>query len=206
VHITGHSLAAVLLAEALRLGLEAEQVLIQVGAFPAGAFDTRPRLRLPDMVELDAPWNFKEGGYEGYVGETKTPVDAMVNFADFTFFGWNLAQKRFKPTAKRGGYRYEWDPEARPGERVRLIGPDGAIRIVDDPHEIMAFVARSRTHAIGAEKRVGGAIRRVHDLARPPYEFGAGHVVGWTRPIQETTPFYTLLLDSFGIPYVSEQL
>lgn len=206
VHVTGHSLAAVLLAEALRLGLEAEQVLVQVGAFPAGAFDTRPRLRLPDMVEMESPWDSEEGGYRGYLENTETPVDAMVNYADITFFGWNLAQKRFKPTAKRGGYRYRWDPKAPPGEEVRLVGPGGTSRIVDDPHEIMAFVARSGTHAIGAEKRVRGVIRRVYDLARPPYEFGEGHVVGWTRPIQETTPFYTLLLDSFGIPYVSEQL
>ena len=206
VHVTGHSLGAVVLAEALHLGLEAEQVLIQVGAFPAGAFDDRPRLVLADMSDAPTPQRAEAGGYEGYLAAVETPVDAMVNFADVTFFGWNLAQKRMKPTAKRGGYRYRWDPDAPPGQRARLEGPNGASRIVEDPHEVMAFVARSRTHAIGAEKRVRGNIRRVYDLARPPYRFGTGHVVGWTRPAQETTAFYTLLLDSFGIPYVSEQL
>ena len=78
--------------------------------------------------------------------------------------------------------------------------------MVSDPHEIMAFMAKSKTHAIGAETRIQGHVRRVFDLARPPYNFQEGHVVGWTRPAQETTAFYNLILDIFNIAYVSELL
>jgi hypothetical protein len=46
----------------------------------------------------------------------------------------------------------------------------------------------------------------VFDLARKPHDFHTGHVVGWTRPVHETTAFYNLLLDVWNIAYVSELL
>jgi hypothetical protein len=208
VHVTAHSLGTVLLTEALKMGLEAEDALLQVGAIPAGAFDTRPMLTLPDMTDVVTPVTPDEGGYLGYIQSTRTPAYSMYNYADVTFFGWNIAQKQMKPTSKRGGYRYAWDSQAPPGERARLYYRKGLFgsdyRIVEDPHEIMAFIAKSKTHALGAETRVKGQIRRVFDLARTPFDFHTGHVVGWTRSAHETTQFYNLLLDIWNIAYVSE--
>jgi hypothetical protein len=210
LHVTAHSMGTVLLTEALKLGLEAEDALLQVGAIPAGAFDTRPVLTLPDMTDVVTPETPDEGGYLGYIESTKTPAYAMYNYADVTFFGWNIAQKQMKPTSKKGGYRYAWDSKAPPGERARLYYKKGLFgsdyRIVTDPHEIMAFIAKSKTHALGAETRVQGHIRRVFDLARTPFDFHTGHVVGWTRSAHETTAFYNLLLDIWNISYVSELL
>lgn len=210
LHVTAHSLGCVLLTEALKLGLEAEDALLQVGAIPAAAYDTREVLTLPDMADVVTPVTAEEGGFLGYIESTKTPAYTMYNYADVTFFGWNIAQKQMKPTSKRGGYRYAWDSRAEPGERARLYYRTGLFaskyRVVTDPHEIMAFIARSKTHAIGAETRVQGHIRRVFDLARTPFDFHTGHVVGWTRNIHETTQFYNLLLDIWNIGYVSELL
>jgi hypothetical protein len=210
LHVTAHSLGCVLLTEALKLGLEAEEALLQVGAIPASAYDTRPVLTLPDMADVDTPVTPDEGGFLGYVQSTKTPAYSMYNYADVTFFGWNIAQKQMKPTSKRGGYRYAWDSSAPPGERARLYYRTGLFgsdyRIVTDPHEIMAFIAKAKTHALGAETRVKGHIRRVFDLARSPFNFHTGHVVGWTRSAHETTQFYNLLLDIWNIAYVSELL
>lgn len=210
LHVTAHSLGTVMLTEALKLGLEAEDALLQVGAIPAAAYDTRPLLTLPDMVDVVTPVTAEEGGYLGYVESTKTPAYTMYNYADVTFFGWNIAQKQMKPTSKKGGYRYAWDSQAPPGERARLYYKTGLFgsdyRIVTDPHEIMAFIAKSKTHALGAETRVQGHIRRVFDLARSPFNFHTGHVVGWTRSAHETTAFYNLLLDIWNIAYVSELL
>jgi hypothetical protein len=210
LHLTAHSLGCVLLTEALKEGLEAEDALLQVGAIPAAAFDTRPVLTLPDMVDVVTPVAAEEGGYLGYIDSTKTPAYTMYNYADVTFFGWNIAQKQMKPTSKRGGYRYAWDSKAPPGERARLYYRTGLFssdyRIVTDPHEIMAFIAKSKTHALGAETSVKGHIRRVFDLARTPFDFHTGHVVGWTRSAHETTQFYNLLLDIWNIAYVSELL
>ncbi|MFV2089767.1 MAG: hypothetical protein ACC642_03850, partial [Pseudomonadales bacterium] len=208
LHITAHSLGAVLLTEAIKLGLEAEDALLQVGAIPASAYDTREVLTLPDMVNVVTPILPEEGGYQGYIKETHTPVYTMYNYADVTFFGWNIGQKQLKPTSKRGGFRYAWVSKAPPGERARLYYSTGwfssKYRIVTDPHEIMSFIAKSRTHALGAETRVRGHVRRVFDLARDPYDFHTGHVVGWTRSAQQTTAFYNLLLDIWNIAYVSE--
>jgi hypothetical protein len=207
LHITAHSLGAVLLTEAIKLGLEAEDALLQVGAIPASVYDTREVLTLPDMAGVATPWLAEEGGYHGYITDTRTPVYAMYNYADVTFFGWNIAQKQLKPTSKKGGYRYSWEPKAAPGERARLYYKTGLFgsdyRVVTDPHEIMAFIAKSKSHAIGAETRVKGHVRRVFDLARSPYNFHTGHVVGWTRNVHETTKFYNLLLDIWNIAYVS---
>ena len=210
LHVTAHSLGCVLLTEALKLGLEAESALLQVGAIPAAAYDTRPVLTLPDMADVVTPVTPDEGGYLGYIDSTKTPAYTMYNYADVTFLGWNIAQKQMKPTSKRGGYRYAWDSQAPPGERARLYFRKGLFgsdyRVVTDHHEIMAFIAKSKTHALGAETRVQGHIRRVFDLARSPFDFHTGHVVGWTRSAHETTAFYNLLLDIWNIAYVSELL
>ena len=199
-----------MLTEALKLGLEAESALLQVGAIPAAAYDTRPVLTLPDMADVVTPVTADEGGYLGYIESTKTPAYTMYNYADVTFFGWNIAQKQMKPTSKRGGYRYAWDAKAPPGERARLYYRTGLFgsdyRVVTDHHEIMAFIAKSKTHALGAETQVQGHIRRVFDLARNPFDFHTGHVVGWTRSAHETTAFYNLLLDIWNISYVSELL
>ncbi|MGE0621421.1 MAG: alpha/beta hydrolase [Pseudomonadales bacterium] len=210
LHLTAHSLGCVLLTEALKQGLQAEDALLQVGAIPAGAYDTRPVLTLPDMTEVVTPELPEDGGYLGYVEQTRTPAYSMYNFADVTFFGWNIAQKQMKPTSKRGGYRYAWDSKAPPEERARLYYRTGLFssdyRVVTDHHEIMAFIAKSKTHALGAETRVKGQIRRVFDLARSPFEFHTGHVVGWTRNAYQTTEFYNLLLDIWNIRYVSQLL
>jgi hypothetical protein len=208
VHVTAHSLGCVVLTEALKLGLEAESALLQVGAIPAAAYDTRDVLNLRDMVDVETPTLASEGGYLGYIEQTRTPVYTMYNYADATFFGWNIAQKQMKPTSKRGGYRYVWKANAPPGKRARLYYDTSWFtsdyRIVTDPHEIMAFVAKSKTHAIGAETRVSGHVRHVFDLARSPFEFHTGHVVGWTRGVQQTTAFYNLLLDVWNVAYISE--
>lgn len=210
LHVTAHSLGCVLLTEALKLGLEAEDALLQVGAIPAAAYDTRPLLTLPDMADVVTPVTPDEGGFLGYIESTRTPAYTMYNYADVTFFGWNIAQKQMKPTSKSVGYRYAWDSQAPPGERARLYYRTGLFgsdyRVVTDPHEIMAFIAKSKTHALGAETRVQGHIRRVFDLARTPFNFHTGHVVGWTRSAHETTAFYNLLLDIWNISYVSELL
>ena len=147
VHVTAHSLGNVLMMESLRLGLQAEDALFQVAAIPAGAVDTRPVLELADMQAIPTPLTPAEGGYHGYLVEAGSNVRmyTMYNYADVTFFGWNIAQKEMKPTRKRGGYRYEYRPDAPDGQKTVLIARKGAqsvTRPVTDPHEIMAFIAR----------------------------------------------------------------
>lgn len=209
VHVTAHSMGNVLLLEALKLGLEADNALLQVAAIPAGAVDSRDVLTLPDMAAIKTPDTADEGGWRAYLTETRTRLYSMYSYSDRTFIGWNIGQKQLKPTSM-GGARYLYRPEAEPEDRLilsyRKSRDSWGERPVTDPHESMAFIAQSKTHALGAEARVKGLIHDAFDLARQPYNFGPGHVAGWTRNPQQTTEFYILLLDIFSIPYTSALL
>ena len=44
------------------------------------------------------------------------------------------------------------------------------------------------------------------ELARSPFDFHTGHVVGWTRDVHQTTAFYNLLMDIWNIAYVSPRI
>jgi hypothetical protein len=123
---------------------------------------------------------------------------------DSTFYGWNIAQKRLKGGASLS-HRYIYRPDASGSERM-VLSHLGRERMVTDPDEARAFIARSRTHALGAEPRVRGSVHSVVDLSRAPYEFGHGHVVQWQWNPQRTTAFYNLVLDLFNIRYNSELL
>ncbi len=57
----------------------------------------------------------------------------------------------------------------------------------------MAFIARTRTKAVGALPSVGGVVFREVDLRGAPYNFGrnrADHSAQFNRNIQHTDAFY----------------
>jgi hypothetical protein len=206
VHVTAHSLGGVPLMSALRHGMQAENALFQVSAVPAEVFDTNPELVLPDMRDVVTPSDPEEGGYRGLLQKTGTRIYSLYNASDITFFGWNIAQKRLKGTAP--WFRsYAYIPDAPAGERLTLkTGLFGGSRPVTDADEARAHITRSRTHALGAEARVRGVVHASYDLDRPPYSFGAGHVVAWAWNPQQTTAFYNLVLDLFDIRYIGATL
>lgn len=75
-------------------------------------------------------------------------------------------------------------------------------RTVYDRHEIMAYVARSRTGPVGQVGVTGGAIHRAHDLGAAPFSFEwwrEDHSAQFRWDIQESMePFYSLLLRETG--------
>jgi len=207
VHVTAHSLGSVVLTEALRLGMVAEDAMFQVGAVPAGSLDPRDDLTLPEVRDLVTPDSADEFGYRGYLRTPHTRLYNMYNPSDHTWIGWNLAQHLIKPTHESGA-RYEYNPDASPSSRYMLkYRPDGEegwrTRQVTDHHEVMAFIARSKTHPIGGEARLEGPIEHKFDIGRPPFNFGHGHTVGWSWTPQRTVTFFNLILDAFNIAYKS---
>jgi hypothetical protein len=209
VHVTAHSLGNVVLLEALKLGMQPTDAMFQVGAISSSAVDPSEALTLPEMQAIDTPDTATEFGYRGYLAANPTPLYNMYNPSDHTWIGWNLAQHLMKPTHEKGA-RYRYHPEApletRYALEYRVEDQDGwASRPVTDPHEVMAFIARSKSHPIGGEARIGGPVEHVFDIGRPPYGFGHGHTVGWSWPPQQTTEFFNLLLDAFNIAHKSPQ-
>ena len=187
--------------------MQAEDAMFQVGAVSAGAIDPREELTLPEAQDLETPDFANEFGYRGYLDSPQTRLYNMYNPFDHTWIGWNLAQHLMKPTHEPGA-RYEYLPAAEPEKRYILRyrlddSEEWSTRPVTDRHEVMAFIARSRTHPIGGEARVSGPIQHAYDVGRPPYSFGHGHTVGWIWSAHRTVRFFNLLLDAFNIAHKS---
>ena len=128
-----------------------------------------------ELVRLEqttpTPYNYTELGYRGYLKDIKSGVGKNLvryyNSDDFwlatghTSFGlsvdWVSNQKGYKPNALISSLqRYWFYPAQPPGLQVVLedvVHPNTYTkeRTVTDPYESMAYAARSRTKAVGAE-------------------------------------------------------
>lgn len=202
IHLTAHSLGNVMMMEAIKLGADIEQAIFQVAAVPVEAFDERDSLKLPTMQHINTPEFAEEMGYEGYLAGTDARIYVLYNPRDVTFFGWNIIQKDAKPFRSLTR-RYVYRPDRPEGERIRLKYGLFFSRPVTDPHEAMAFVARARTHALGAESRTQGVVHETFDMDRKPFEHGKGHILMWSDDPQNQLPYYNLLLDLMNLRYNS---
>jgi hypothetical protein len=109
-----------------------------------------------------------------YNGQDYLLTSGMVN--------WELNQK-FKPDS----------PYSSDGTNVWDDGMP-----ITDSEVSRAFVARSRTKAVGAQSGLGGVINSSVDL-QTQFGFGsafAEHSAEWTRPIQTSRPYYLQVLES----------
>lgn len=202
VHLTAHSLGNVVMMEAIKLGANIEEAIFQVAAVPAEAFDERDILKLPTMAHINTPEFAEEMGYEGYLADTDERIYVLYNPRDVTFFGWNILQKEAKPF-RSWTRRYVYRPDQPEGERIRLKYGFFFSRPVTDPHEAMAYVARARTHALGAESRTRGVVHESFSMDRKPFEHGKGHILMWSDDPQNTLPYYNLLLDLMNLRHNS---
>jgi hypothetical protein len=199
VHVTTHSLGGVLLMEALKLGLVAEQALFQVSAVAAESFDPDESLIIPEMAERRMPRDAQAMGHAGYVAQTRTPIYSAYNPADVTWLGWNAAQRTTKPLAAFGSrYTYDTAGEAGGVLKLRRIGRD---RAIEDPHEAMALAVPARSQALGGEGRVAGVVEETFNLHHEPFGFATDHVAMWRWNPQKVLPYSNLILDVFNIPY-----
>jgi hypothetical protein len=76
--------------------------------------------------------------------------------------------------------------------------------LVTDPREVMAFCARPRSYAVGAQSGVLGVIHGDELDLTGQFQFGdsvADHSGQWKRSIQEVWNLYSILLDRLqGVP------
>lgn len=200
LHITCHSLGGVILAEALRLGLDFDNAIFQVSAVPAESFDSSATLLVPELVNTPTPRDNDRWGWADYIGSSNTRVYNFFNPHDITWVGWNLAQKEAKPYWKYNR-TYKYFPDEANGEHFRLKYWWFFSRPVKDRHEAMAYALNSKTQALGAEARVHGLVHQNFDLAKEPFEFGNDHVAAWRWNPQLVMPYFNLMLDVFNIPY-----
>lgn len=182
-NVIAHSMGGVVTSSAIRLGADVDNVLMMQAAVAASAYDSRSELNWSTLstAEADAPLQLKtpnlfsgDRGYGGMMGGRGARVFNYHNFADFALQTGNFAdtidvnwvqnqilQKPHWPGMSQPR-RYRWVPGAPasgPDLRYRLTHhqrADQIQRFVTQTHEILSYVARSRTRALGAEPRALG--------------------------------------------------
>jgi len=191
---------------------------------------------LESLVNKDAekptPNYYTELGYRGFLRDIRSGVrdnlKSYHNLDDFwlatgeTSTGlnvdWVTSQSDWKPAGLILNdivkYQYAYSPNRTDPSRIRVQTIYGAIRPVEDTHESMAYVARSRTRAIGAEhpstdpepgnpappNGTSLDLKTVYEFGRPRYD----HSGQFQRNIQQMysgsngtpfgTPFYKQLM------------
>jgi len=223
MNVAAHSAGNIIVGEALKQGLAIDNYALMQAAVPASCYDVRdqPGLLLQDdLVKKEksspTPDLAQDLGYRGYLanvqgnlvnfynpvdGALETGFDVEVVWKGIlvpTRLSYHIFQRKYKPFESEVKSDYDYDkernvpilhhPKVKPSKEKE--------RDVTNAHESMAFVARSRTKAAGAEGLTGGSIDSAVNLET---EFGFGntreeHSAQFNRNIQQKmTKFYRQL-------------
>jgi hypothetical protein len=207
ITIAAHSMGNVVTASALTGGMTLNKYLLMQAAIPAGCYDdavNNYQRFLTAETSRPTPDTTTEKGYRLFLQMAKGHVGSFVSFFNTDDFAlakgtiglvpgwpfevnWEKNEVDYKPDSIGAGY-YKYQ-----GNGVSYFTmPHANIRLVEDVHESLAFVARPRSKAAGAEPRNATVFGSVVDL-QAVCGFGADvddHSGQFTRPIQQLTPFY----------------
>jgi hypothetical protein len=203
----------------------------------AGEADVLSNSHVPELVNEErstpTPDQYTELGYRGFLrglpGRIERKVIAYQNIDDFWLASgttrgglkkvdWVSNQKAFKPNNLHGWNSfkaYAFYPDRAPNTQcVLAVSGVSNDRIVDDPHEAMAYIARSRTRALGAEPSgsnphppawSGVVNMKAYDfgVARPDhsgqFQRNIQRMYGNESGVPFEIPFFRQLLDDLGL-------
>jgi hypothetical protein len=209
INVAAHSMGGIVMAEALKrdVGLGRRSInhlVIMQAAVPAHCYDTT----LPNYVPfVSAETNILSmptpDTYRGYPGAINGAVsNSIVNF--FNTNDYALA------TGVYGGQQVSWEQNQKTYKPDQGFGysSDGtnafkSFVLVTDPRQIMAFVARPRSKAVGALPDVNGAIQGGQLDLKANFGFDTDmgeHSAQFNWNIHRLAGFYTSLLDAFSSP------
>ena len=188
------------------------------GALSAGCFDTGAVVngdaRMAEAEQSKpTPDTTEDQGYRGYLSNIQGNVINFYNRQDYAlatgfYLGneanWEKNQIDYKPDSFRisAQTQYVYDQTKSIGWRCYLQDLLFVGRRVTDPHESMAFVARSRSIAVGAQGATIGKITDRVNLNGAPYSFGSTrpeHSAEFNWSIQQTGDFYNTLGIKLGL-------
>lgn len=207
INVCAHSMGNVVMAEALRLQLAAGQhnvnnyVLMQA-AVPASCYDMSFTNYAP-MLAAEAS-HHTPNTYLGYPGAISGAVNNhLINFYNTNDYAlatgtlpligainWEANEQNYKPDA---GFGYSTD------------GTNSwrGFTLMTDSREIMSFVARPRSKAVGAQPNVGEVVFTSGQIdLTGAYNFRLGsdqHSAQFNWNIQRVSGFYRQLGISFGV-------
>ena len=226
-NLVAHSMGNVVVGSALNRGMTVDNYVLMQAAVPAGCYDTNASINsyAPFTNTVTPDWS-GDRGYRGYLTNVTGNVVNFFNTNDFALatgtlgglthlpylpflwwigVSWENNQALLKPdffTVNFTFVKYKYNPAAVMDQRGRLlIGSYGYTNhYVTDPQEMMAFVARPRSQAVGAKKSVSGKIGGEVDLTGL-FNFQGNrneHSAEFNRSIQqlgEPNGFYKTLYD-----------
>jgi hypothetical protein len=213
VNVASHSLGAGVVLSALHAGMSVNNYLIMQGAYSAKSFNVNlPTLQKFQDAENEhaTPDLANKLGYGGYLSGVSGTVVNMLNQFDFALatgsisvpiyggieLNWEANQLISKPDDPLGVGQYYYYPYSEGSVSYTLTG---TTRLIYDAHESMAFVARTRTKAVGAMPGVGGIVSQDIDLSEGTiYDFKrirADHSAQFTRRVQDVQAFYRTVFE-----------
>ena len=221
VSIVGHSMGNIVCGEALRQGMQLRNYLVMEAAIPMSCYDanapqlatlvTRDQSYHTPAYHVDPANNELTLGYGGYLNAVTGMLTNFFNQDDWALAtgttvskntNWEANQEDYKPDGEVAGavhdasWSYQYDPTHPLNQRASVLS--GEYRYVNDSWEMKAFVARSRTKAVGALDYAGGPIGAKINL-RDDYGFGrerSDHSGQFTRNIQKLGSLYKKMRDT----------
>ncbi|MFA7233171.1 MAG: LamG-like jellyroll fold domain-containing protein [Terrimicrobiaceae bacterium] len=195
INVIAHSLGSALLTSALDRGVSIDNCIYTQGALSASMFDPNAPLRGGNFTTPDLA---TDGGYRGWLAPSAVNIVSFFNSGDTVLFGWQAYQNG-KPHDATGPGQYRYT--ASTGRRwIEYSSGSLPTRDVFDNHESMAFVAISRTAAVGAEGATAGAVNVGYNLGSGGLGYGGEHSPQFERRIQQNLqPYYNQILLRFDI-------
>ncbi len=219
-NVVAHSMGNVVVGSALLNGMAVENYVLMQAAVPAGCYDESSGInsysRFLNQETIMATPDYANPAL-GYRGLLKSVSGNLVNFNNSLDFAlatgttiglqtnWEANETDYKWDIPAGDRYYQYIPSATANQRGRLMdnnNPSGIMRYVIQRDEMMSFIARPRSKAVGAENSTGGSIDSNVDLRGPDYGFtGADydHSGEFNRRIQQTQKFYRKVGTSLGV-------
>jgi hypothetical protein len=199
INAAAHSMGNIVMMEALKLQVASgsnalNNYVLMEAAVPAHCYDTNAPL-CPALYTTDQqqPTPNTYLAYPGPINTAFRNGGQMINFFntnDVALATWVVNETLKKP---EGGLGYLIIPPLLP-----YLGSTP----ITDPREIMAFCARPRSYAVGAQPGVQGAITGTEVDMAARYGFNndvADHSGQFNRPIQNVWNFYRQMGVSMGL-------
>jgi len=204
-------------------GLSVDNYILSQAAVPAGCYDTSvPINSYPDFLDeetLRPTPNFSADlGYGSYLcafdANISGSVVSLFNTGDYALktgktnvggvdvnSNWEANEIDYKPNLF-SETSYTYTPSLAIGQRCKLVrGSIPQSRLLTSIYESMAFVARPRSEAAGANGSVGGSIGECYNVGGgSPSNFGldqSDHSGQFSRRIQSTWSYYLILISVF---------
>jgi hypothetical protein len=197
---------------ALNRGMTLTRYFLMEAAVPSGCYnDSVNNYSLFAAAETSKPTpdTTSNLGYRLYLQNAVNSAHVakvvnLYNELDFALFtgstfpigstNWEQNQLDYKPDDPPGIGQYHYDPSQPAGQRAKLTYITGE-RYITDVNESMAYVARPRSKAIGAEPNSSSVFP---SLNLQNYGFGrdrTDHSGQFNRPTQQLNSFYKSIFD-----------